>query len=132
MPIVDYALIGLGKRDEFLRQLNKALSEVGFLVLENAPGLEDTFQQRAFSEVRRFFDSDAEVKLTADKRNSPHYRGWSRATDLGNAPAADAKGRPRFSQVRDYVTFWSIFLLVRTVSDIFVRLPGYRELFLQF
>ena len=38
LPVVDYALVTNGRRDEFLRQLTKALSDVGFLVLKNAPG----------------------------------------------------------------------------------------------
>lgn len=99
MPTVDYALIASGRRDEFLEQLHRALSDVGFLVLQNAPGLSDEFQQRAFREVREFFDADEEVKLSADIRLSPYYRGWSRATDLGKAPPTNAHGEPRFAQV---------------------------------
>ena len=39
-------------RDKFMDDLRYALSECGFLVLKNAPGLGDAFQQSAFREVR--------------------------------------------------------------------------------
>ena len=51
--------------DKFFKDLTYALSDFGFMVLTNAPGLADEFQQRAFKEVRGFFDSPMDVKKTA-------------------------------------------------------------------
>lgn len=68
-------------------------------VLRNVPGLDDSFQQRAFRVVREFFGAEETVKLSADIRASPYFRGWSRATDLGRAPPTNAHGEPRFAQV---------------------------------
>ena len=50
IPTVDWLDLQ-HNRDKFLRDLRFALSECGFLVLTNAPGLDDDFQQRAFREV---------------------------------------------------------------------------------
>ena len=43
IPVVDYELIKQGRKPEFLKQLRHALSDVGFLVLANAPGIIDSF-----------------------------------------------------------------------------------------
>ena len=51
--------------EKFFKDLSYALSEFGFMVLTNAPGLSDEFQKRAFREVRGFFDSPMELKKTA-------------------------------------------------------------------
>ena len=64
-------------RDQFLSDLRYALSECGFLVLTNAPGLGDDFQQRAFTEVRGFFDAPMDVKKTAHISNTPYFRGYT-------------------------------------------------------
>ena len=42
---------------KFFKDLSYALSEFGFMVLTNAPGFSNDFQQEAFQEVRGFFDS---------------------------------------------------------------------------
>ena len=47
IPIVDWLDLETD-REKFLADLRYALSECGFLVLANAPGLGDEFQQRAF------------------------------------------------------------------------------------
>ena len=67
-------------RDKFLKDLRYALEECGFLILTNAPGLDDAFQQQAFSEVRGFFDSPMEFKKTSSIENSPYVRGYSLPT----------------------------------------------------
>lgn len=67
-------------RDQFLSDLRYALSECGFLVLTNAPGLGDDFQQRAFTEVRGFFDAPMDVKKTAHISNTPYFRGYTLPT----------------------------------------------------
>ena len=56
LPEVDW-LEKESNPDKFFKDLRYALSEFGFMVLTNAPGLSDEFQQRAFKEVRGFFDS---------------------------------------------------------------------------
>ena len=67
-------------RDKFLSDLRYALSECGFLVLTNAPGLDDAFQQRAFREVRGFFDAPMDVKKSAHISNTPYFRGYTLPT----------------------------------------------------
>jgi isopenicillin N synthase-like dioxygenase len=69
-----------GNRDKFLEDLRYALSECGFLVLVNAPGLDDAFQQRAFKEVRGFFDAPMDLKKTAHISNTPYFRGYTLPT----------------------------------------------------
>ena len=54
IPTVDWLDLARN-RQKFMDDLRYALSECGFLVLTNAPGLDDDFQQSAFREVRGFF-----------------------------------------------------------------------------
>ena len=44
------------------------------------PGLEDEFQQRAFKEVRGFFDAPMDLKKTAHISNTPYFRGYTLPT----------------------------------------------------
>ena len=67
-------------RDKFMQDLRYALSECGFLVLTNAPGLGEAFQQRAFGEVRGFFDAPMDIKKTAHISNTPYFRGYTLPT----------------------------------------------------
>ena len=67
-------------RSKFLEDLRYALAECGFLVLTHAPGLDDAFQQRAFREVRGFFDSPMDFKKESSIANSPYVRGYSLPT----------------------------------------------------
>ena len=61
----------------FFKDLSYALSEFGFMVLTNAPGFSDDFQQNAFHEVRGFFESSRELKKTAYIAKTPYFRGYS-------------------------------------------------------
>ena len=79
LPSVDWLDLQ-HNRDKFMADLRYALSECGFLVLENAPGLDDTFQQRAFREVRGFFDAPMDIKKTAHIANTPYFRGYTLPT----------------------------------------------------
>lgn len=79
IPTVDWLDLERDK-NKFMADLRFALSECGFLVLVNAPGLDDNFQQRAFAEVRGFFDSPMEIKKTAHISNSPYFRGYTLPT----------------------------------------------------
>ena len=62
-----------------------------------APGLSDEFQQRTFREVRKFFEADEELKLTADIRLSPYYRGWSEL-QTGEEPTHQCPRGQKFCQ----------------------------------
>ena len=79
IPTVDWLDLR-HNREKFLRDLRFALSECGFLVLTNAPGLDDDFQQRAFREVRGFFDAPMDLKKTAHISNTPYFRGYTLPT----------------------------------------------------
>jgi isopenicillin N synthase-like dioxygenase len=79
IPVVDWLDLEID-REKFLGDLHYALSECGFLVLTNAPGLDDEFQQRAFREVRGFFDAPMDVKKTAHISNTPYFRGYTLPT----------------------------------------------------
>ncbi len=79
-------------RDKFFKDLRYALEECGFLILTNAPGFEDEFQQRAFTEVRKFFDSPMDFKQASSIENSPYVRGYSspRPPDSGRAQVIES------------------------------------------
>ena len=79
IPTVDWLDLEVD-RDKFMKDLRYALSECGFLVLKNAPGLGDVFQQEAFREVRQFFDAPMDVKKTAHISNTPYFRGYTLPT----------------------------------------------------
>lgn len=79
IPMVDWLELKTN-RAKFMEDLRFALAECGFLILVNAPGLDDGFQQRAFSEVRGFFNAPLEVKEAASIVNSPYIRGYSLPT----------------------------------------------------
>ena len=72
-------------QNKFFKDLSYALSEFGFMVLTNAPGLSDDFQQNAFKEVRSFFDSPKELKKTAYIGKTPYFRGYSLPTPADSA-----------------------------------------------
>lgn len=77
LPLLDWQLLAQD-RDKFLEGLRHALANVGFVVLQNAPGFEDEVQQRMFKEVRGFFDAPDDMKAKADIGLSPYFRGWSK------------------------------------------------------
>ncbi|EHQ57772.1 dioxygenase, isopenicillin N synthase [gamma proteobacterium HIMB55] len=79
IPTVDWRDLD-NNREKFMSDLRFALSECGFLVLLNAPGLTDAFQQEAFREVRQFFDAPMDVKKTAHISNTPYFRGYTLPT----------------------------------------------------
>lgn len=91
IPIVDWLDLE-NDREKLLRDIEYALSECGFMVLANAPGLEDDFQQRAFKEVRAFFDSSPDVKDSVEIAQSPYFRGYSgrKLKDIGHGQIIEA------------------------------------------
>jgi len=90
LPIVDWNDLVKGRRELFLKDLRRALSEIGFVVLKNHPDFTDRRQKEDFSRVREFFESSDEIKETSNISRSPYYRGWSRArvsrTNKSNIP----------------------------------------------
>ena len=91
LPKVDW-LDRESNPEQFFKDLSYALSEYGFMVLTNAPGLSDDFQQHAFHEVRAFFDSPMDLKKTAHISNTPYFRGYSLPTpaDRGHGQVIEA------------------------------------------
>ena len=91
LPKVDW-LDRESNPEQFFKDLSYALSEYGFMVLTNAPGLSDDFQQHAFREVRAFFDSPMDLKKTAHISNTPYFRGYSLPTpaDRGHGQVIEA------------------------------------------
>ena len=79
LPTVDW-LERQSNPEKFFADLSFALSEFGFMVLTNAPGLDDEFQHRAFREVRGFFDAPMDIKKTAHISNTPYFRGYTLPT----------------------------------------------------
>ena len=73
LPKVDW-LDKEANPQKFFKDLSYALSEFGFMVLTNAPGFSDEFQQGAFKEVRGFFESSRELKKTAYIAKTPYFR----------------------------------------------------------
>ena len=92
IPTVDWLDLE-ADREKFLADLRFALSECGFLVLTNAPGLDDQFQQRAFREVRGFFDAPMDVKKTAHISNTPYFRGYTLPTPADPPRPTEVMGR---------------------------------------
>ena len=76
IPTVDWRAVEQD-RQKFLADLRFALAECGFMILTHAPGLDDAFQQRAFREVRAFFDAPRDFKKMAHIANSPYFRGYT-------------------------------------------------------
>ncbi len=64
--------------EEFFRQLKYATADVGFCLLQNAPGLDAAFQQKVFDQAHAFFDLPEAEKLKTDIRKDRHLRGSSR------------------------------------------------------
>lgn len=79
IPVVDWNDLETN-RSKLLDDIRYALSECGFMILANAPGLDDDFQQRAFREVRAFFNAPLEIKKTAHISNTPYFRGYTLPT----------------------------------------------------
>jgi isopenicillin N synthase-like dioxygenase len=76
IPIVNYADLRTD-RNKFVRDLDHALSEIGFMVVTNVEGLEDSFQQELFAQAHRLFDAPNKTKQESCMSLSPNYRGWT-------------------------------------------------------
>ena len=125
IPAVDWLDLE-NNRGKFFEDLRYALAECGFLVLTNAPGLDDDFQQRYFREVRGFFDAPRDVKKTAHIANSPYFRGW---TPQGGAIEAFQYGIEAESKCAHDDTSQPIFERVYRGPNVWPKtttLPGFK------
>ena len=91
LPKVDW-LDRESNPNRFFKDLSYALSEYGFMVLTNAPGLSDQMCIRDCREVRGFFDAPMDLKKTALISNTPYFRGYSLPTpaDRGHGQVIEA------------------------------------------
>jgi isopenicillin N synthase-like dioxygenase len=62
---------------EFLDDLYKAMTEVGFFYITNH-GVSLELQTKAMQVIKTFFELPLEEKLKVELKNSPHFRGYSR------------------------------------------------------
>jgi len=76
IPVVDWADLE-NDREKLLADIRYALSECGFMTLINVPGLADEFQQRAFREVRGFFDAPEDIRKSTYIGKTPYFRGYT-------------------------------------------------------
>lgn len=81
LPVLDLGTLDDPTRErEFLDDLRAATSEYGFFYL-TGHGVPVDLQRRLITVAREFFALPVAEKLSIDKLNSPHYRGYSA---LGN------------------------------------------------
>lgn len=81
LPVLDLRkLSDPSTAQEFLTELRRATGEFGFFYLVGH-GVPVDLQRELIAVARQFFALPEAEKLTIDKINSPHYRGYSR---LGN------------------------------------------------
>jgi isopenicillin N synthase-like dioxygenase len=75
IPVIDLSLRGTDREPEILKELHRALFDVGFFQLKNGP-LTESIIDAAISQAHAFFSLPDEVKATVDCRKSPQFRGW--------------------------------------------------------
>ena len=104
LPTVDWSDLATNK-DKFMEDLRFALSDCGFLVLTNVPDFDDDFQQKAFKEVRGFFDAPMDIKKTSHISNTPYFRGYTLPTpaDRGHGQVIE-----NFQYGFEQVLFWCV------------------------
>ncbi|KAH8107671.1 hypothetical protein BXZ70DRAFT_912022 [Cristinia sonorae] len=77
VPILDYSLLSNpATRSEFVRQLQHALINVGFLYLSNPPVAREDIDA-VIDYCPRVFDIPQDAKLKVRMANSPHFFGYS-------------------------------------------------------
>jgi isopenicillin N synthase-like dioxygenase len=78
IPILNYALLSSpDTRAVFVRQLQHALIDVGFLYLEHTP-VANTLFDEVIAHLPRVFSLPQERKDALRMANSPHFLGYSR------------------------------------------------------
>jgi isopenicillin N synthase-like dioxygenase len=91
IPIVNYALLSSpDTRTVFIKQLQNALINVGFLYLEHPP-VADTLIDEVTAYLPRIFGLPQERKDALRMANSPHFLGYSRLGVERTKGAADQR-----------------------------------------
>jgi isopenicillin N synthase-like dioxygenase len=92
IPILNYALLSSpDTRPVFIRQLQHALINVGFLYLENTPDPDDALFDEVIAYLPRIFALPQERKDALRMVNSPHFLGYSRLGVERTRGAADQR-----------------------------------------
>ena len=92
IPILNYALLSSpDTRPVFIRQLQHALINVGFLYLENTPDPDDALFNEVIAYLPRIFALPQERKEALRMVNSPHFLGYSRLGVERTRGAADQR-----------------------------------------
>ncbi|KAJ3569707.1 hypothetical protein NP233_g4878 [Leucocoprinus birnbaumii] len=74
-PLVDFS-ISQTDRKAYLKRLLGALDDVGFAVLYNVPGFEDSSQEETLEQAKAFFSLPQERKDMLGIQNSESFRGY--------------------------------------------------------
>jgi isopenicillin N synthase-like dioxygenase len=92
IPILNYALLSSpDTRPVFIRQLQHALINVGFLYLENTAAPDDALFDEVIAYLPRIFALPQERKDALRMVNSPHFLGYSRLGVERTRGAADQR-----------------------------------------
>jgi non-haem dioxygenase in morphine synthesis N-terminal len=135
IPILNYALLSSpDTRPVFIRQLQHALIDVGFLYLENTPVPDDALFDEVIAYLPRIFALPQERKDALRMVNSPHFLGYSRLGVERTRGAADQREQfdfatpfeneewvPELGQP-EYVRLWgpsqvSVFFLLLLLNE---------------
>ncbi|THH01471.1 hypothetical protein EW026_g1235 [Hermanssonia centrifuga] len=81
IPIIDFSLYSSDK-GKYFQQMQYALEDVGFGILVNAPGFEDTFQKELFSLADQLFNKPQEWRDALGTSTSYSLRGYFRADTI--------------------------------------------------
>ena len=103
VPILDYSLIAAGKKEDFIRQLQHAVINVGFLYLSNPP-VERRLIDSLIDYIPKLFDLPQERKDAIAMRNSQHFMGYTR---LGSElTKGNVDQREQFDFATEYRNKW--------------------------
>ena len=97
IPVVDLAAESRAGTTELAQKLGQICHEVGFFLVVNH-GVPQSLTDTAFAKSAEFFALSAEQKLSIDKRESRHFRGWE---PVG---AESTNSRP---DIREQIDFWT-------------------------
>ncbi|KAI9021279.1 hypothetical protein DFJ74DRAFT_120332 [Hyaloraphidium curvatum] len=84
IPLIDMNLLSSGdpaERAEFERLLRYAVTDVGFLLLRNMPGLDQAFINKLLEQCHLFFGQPESEKDKLHMSNSKFFRGWTKLGD---------------------------------------------------
>ncbi|KAF9446751.1 acetyl-CoA synthetase-like protein [Macrolepiota fuliginosa MF-IS2] len=80
LPIIDFPL-SYSNNKAYLQQLRDALESVGFGILINAPGFEESFQRETLTLTEQLFSKPQEWKDSLSIINSSSFRGYFHVGD---------------------------------------------------